>query len=175
MSMQAAKKYASELQNRAGAGARRSPLQNQTDLNKVDMPVACYWCWKHGHKSAQSPLRSAHCHNIGNVAHMARVCKGKQTFRGRRRRENPPRNQVKCVEKKIKDLFEHSHVFNKVLSDPRGPILVEVELENQQHHMKLDTGTAVSLIFEQTYRTMFQNTPLQEMKTTLKPYSGEPL
>ena len=79
------------------------------------------------------------------------------------------------MEKEIKDNTDHSQGLNQVLSDPRGPILVEVELETQPLQMELDTGAAVTLMSEQTYRTMFPDTPLQETKTTLKMYSREPL
>ena len=38
------------LKNCVGAGAGISPLQSQTDLNRVDIPVACYQCGRPGHK-----------------------------------------------------------------------------------------------------------------------------
>ena len=76
------------------------------------------------------------------------------------------------MEKESKDSIEHSQGLNQVLSDQRGPILVEVELKTQPLRLELDTGAAVSLMFEQIYRTMFPNTPLQETKSTLKTYWG---
>ena len=91
--------------------------------------------------------------------HLSSICRGKQTCRGKQKRDNPPRNQVKSKEKEITDSIDHFEGLNQVLSDLRGPILEVVDLETQPLQMELDTGAAVSLVSEQTYRMMLPDTP----------------
>ena len=165
--MEASDKNARELQSRTRAG--RSPPRNQSDLNKIDTPSSvCYRCGKPGHKSAQCRFKNTRCHNCGKEGHLARVCRGGKGVGGRVR-QGQPQDGVKLVE----DPTEHT--LNQIVADPRQPICVEVELDSLSLHMELDTGAAVSLISEKTYRKMFPEMPFQESRTVLKTYSGEPL
>ena len=104
------------------------------------------------------------------MGHLARVCRGGKGVGGGARKGQPPlHDQVKLVE----DPAEHP--LNPIVADLRRPICVEVELDSLSLNMELDTGAAVSLMSEKTYRKMFPVMPLQESRTVLKTYSGEPL
>ena len=168
--IETAEKNARELQSRTRAG--RSPPRNLTDLNKIDTPssMVCYRCGKPGHKSAQCRFKTARCHNCGKEGHLARVCRGGKGVGGGARKGQPRfHDQVKLVE----DPAEHP--LNQIVADLRRPICVEVELDRLSLNMELDTGAAVSLMSEKTYRKMFPVMSLQESRTVLKTYSGEPL
>ena len=55
------------------------------------------------------------------------------------------------------------------------PINVEVVVDGKPLTMELDTGAAVSLVSESTYQEYWPDRQLQECKTRLSTYSGEPL
>ena len=52
---------------------------------------------------------------------------------------------------------------------------VQLWLEGKQVTMEVDTGSAVSIISEIEYNTLFKNLPLQPSKLQLRTYSGEQL
>ena len=55
------------------------------------------------------------------------------------------------------------------------PINVEVVVDGKPLMMELDTGAAVSLVSESSYQEYWPDRQLQECKTQLSTYSGEPL
>ena len=55
------------------------------------------------------------------------------------------------------------------------PLEVSLHIEGKPLVMELDTGAAVSLVSEYTYRCLCPNKPLQETTTRLRTYSGEQL
>ena len=62
---------------------------------------------------------------------------------------------------------------DKLSSDK--PLEVDLQLEGKPLRMEVDTGAAVSLVSEETYRSLFPTVPLQSSMTKLRTYSGEPL
>ena len=52
---------------------------------------------------------------------------------------------------------------------------VQLWLEGKQVTMEVDTGSAVSIISEAEYNTLFKNLPLQPSKLQLRTYSGKQL
>ena len=52
---------------------------------------------------------------------------------------------------------------------------VQLWLEGKQVTMEVDTGSAVPIISETEYNTLFKNLPLQPSKLQLRTYSGEQL
>ena len=55
------------------------------------------------------------------------------------------------------------------------PLEVDLQLEGKPLRMEVDTGAAVSLVSEETYRSLFPTVQLQSSTTKLCTYSGEPL
>ena len=53
------------------------------------------------------------------------------------------------------------------------PIVVSVMMNSKSVNMELDTGAAVSLISQDTYRQYWPQLELEESNTQLKTYSGE--
>ena len=52
---------------------------------------------------------------------------------------------------------------------------MEVQLDGKPFTMELDTGAAMSLVSEATYRRLFGEKALQQSRVKLCMYSGEPL
>lgn len=57
-------------------------------------------------------------------------------------------------------------------SGDRG-ITINVKLDNEDISMQLDTGAAVSLVYEVLYQRNFPHLPIEETNIKLKAYSGE--
>ena len=60
-------------------------------------------------------------------------------------------------------------------SGSNKPLEVDLQLEGKPLRMEVDTGAAVSLVSEMTYRSLFPTLQLQPSMTKLRTYSGEPL
>ena len=169
-SMEVAAKNARKLQD-AGLS------QLQKDICKVT-PYApgvtneCYRCGKPDHRAAQCPFRGAKCHNCGKQGHIRRMCrqpKKTPTQKGRK----TPGHQIKTVQEGIVDSVEHSHVLHAVRSESSQPLEVDLTIEGKPLRMEVDTGAAVSLVSEKTYKSILPESTLQNSRAQLRTYSGE--
>ena len=68
----------------------------------------------------------------------------------------------------IDTILQMGLIFNKTLC-------VEVQFDGKPLTMELDTGAAMSLVSEATYRSLFVEKALQQSRVRLRTYSGEPL
>ena len=62
---------------------------------------------------------------------------------------------------------------HKITAGSTYPITVELEIQGKPVVMEVDTGTAVSVISETTYKELFPNLTLKEVPMGLKTYAGE--
>ena len=74
--------------------------------------------------------------------------------------------------KKITEQNEDNKYSLMTVSSNR-PIIILVVVDKCLIYMELDTGAAVSLVSEDTYKQHWSNKPLEESVTKLKTYSGE--
>ena len=61
----------------------------------------------------------------------------------------------------------------KVSGKSTHPIKVKLEIQGKPVDMEVDTGAAVSIISEETYKKLFPNLNLQKVPIGLKTYTGE--
>lgn len=55
------------------------------------------------------------------------------------------------------------------------PIILDVTVEGRPLRMELDTGAAVSVIPESSFRSLFPRVALRRSSLTLRTYTGEPV
>ena len=53
--------------------------------------------------------------------------------------------------------------------------MIPMKLNDSKVHLQLGTGASVSVISEQTWKNSLNSVPLQDLRVTLKTYSGERL
>ena len=113
---------------------------------KAINPQPCYRCGRKEHAPANCKFKDAVCHSCGKRSHISPVCRGRErddtrkqfsTFKTRGRR-----NTTKWVSTSIEDNFTLFTFCSK--STP--PILIDLELNNRNIVMELDTGVPQSLL-----------------------------
>ena len=70
---------------------------------------------------------------------------------------------------------EETHVLCQVQKSTDKPLAVDLTIGKKPLRMEVDTGAAVSLVSETTFRSLFPRAALQPSQAKLQTYSGEPL
>ena len=185
-SLEAAAKNAKEIQNGAGNTGNGNPGTNQEHLRAEPVGMVatnnCYHCGKTGHLAPQCH-KNAKCLNCGKVGHIKRACRNKQWAGGSNhteesrpskqlpRKSTSGRNTVKTVQPLETESLEEYPLNQLTQNSGSKPIELNVDVLGKSISMELDTGAAVSLISEETYKKSFPDVSLQESTVKLKSYS----
>ena len=114
------------------------------------------------------------CRSCGKKGHITRVYRSKkQGTSGKGRRPTQKRTEhTHWVENESKDTDSDLSV-HKITAGSTHPITVELEIQGKPVVMEVDTGAAVSVISETTYKDLFSNITLNEVPMGLKTYTRE--
>ncbi len=109
----------------------------------------------------------------GKVGHIAPVCWSKE--RGKPTKEQP---SYPTGDRKIKNVYEDTeddddYLLNNIRPKPGKPLVMDFKLNGNPLTMELDTGAAVSLVSEDTYRNLLSDCSLKPYQLTLWTYLGE--
>jgi len=140
--------------------------------NKDPTGKPCYRCARTGHSPAVCRFRKERCHSCNKVGHIKRACKS-----GRSQLDKHPPRKVRFVEesKQSAGSTQTTEYGLFAVSTGTPPITVDLTIDSQRVSMELDTGSAVSLVSEETYRQLWSDRELQPSKANLRTYSGEQL
>ena len=132
----------------------------------IEQKKPCYHCATPGHSPADCHFRMAKCHNCHKVGQLKKACTAGRTAKHVRKvtQDSPP----------LLDSENTEYTLFTVNSSMSKPIQVKVLIDKQQLLMEVDTGAAVLLVSEETYRMWPQKSP-QQATTILRTYSGEQL
>ena len=117
-----------------------------------------------------------------------KICQSKKTLRGggtsnaRNSRQSHAQTietsnprLVRAVQNETTVRPEEYSLHNVNSPAPTKPIMLEVVIKNQSVSMKLDTGSAVTLVSEHTFKSKWPDIPLQVSNVKLRTYSNESL
>ena len=130
-------------------------------------PVRCFRCNKTGHNAALCRFKSVRCHQCGKTGHIKAACRSSQ---------RPAKGGVKSL--KAEDDFslsppvpeEEYQLFAVEAEDVecKPPLTVQMQLDEVPLRMEVDTGAAISIIAENTFKRLWKNRELQKSSVTLR-------
>ena len=138
------------------------------DSGDSEAPKPCYRCGKTSHLPWKCPfsVSSVVKRDVRNVCRSGFVATGKG-----RKRQAVQQLEAEMAEVQA-DKYEEYELC-QLQGEKIKPLEVSSHIEGQPLVMELDTGAAVSLVSEYTYRRLRPNKPLQETTTRLRTYLGE--
>ena len=139
---------------------RVQPAAAQTHHKK------CYRCGRPGHLPSTCRFKKERCHNCNKIGHIKRACTVNP--------KNTPVRNVQLVSQ-MDSIVEHEYPLFTLTASHTSPIMISIKINDKQVPMELDTGDAVSLVSEDTYKLHWSEHQLQESTARLKTYSGEHL
>ena len=166
-SIETASEKTKELQSPTTAAEQRGVAEDVCKVSSWNQGReslnSCYRCGKANHSPSKCPFKSARCHGYGKIGHINRVCRGSI-----RKKAEPL--QVKNVQES--ETAEECHGLmhvqeSETAEDCHGlmyanqqsrsihPYKVDILVEGQLLSMEIDTGAVISLVSEQTFKTLF--------------------
>ncbi|KAL5467494.1 hypothetical protein EMCRGX_G031729 [Ephydatia muelleri] len=133
---------------------------SRTRLSEKDTREQCTHCGRRNHPPDQCRLKHCTCHKCGEKGHIARVCKN--------------RSQAKWVGAEEDPGVEQSYVISCVGKSHSPAMVAKVCINGSWIRMEVDTGAAVSIVSECTYRGL-RSVTLKKSRVFLRTYSAEPL
>ena len=184
-----AEKNVRDLQN------TQTHTATQDQVHAVDKEVngiACHRCGGR-HMAPICKFKTAVCHSCGKVGHLARVCRSKAADSRKQRRGNPKQQALstgihQIPERVPKPLAEDStesddgeeraYTLFALGSPPGAPLKIKILVNGALLEMEIDTGAALSIIGEATYKQLWakdKTLRLSHTSTVLRTYTGEKL
>ena len=155
---------------------QRQPLEGKDKPSEgKDKPTYrnCYRCGKNGHAPDKCYYKNSTCYSCNKVGHISKVCRSKLNKQRGKGQKQPTQPVHEVTPDKIPDEYELLAVNS---SNSRSqPITLTVNIDGVDTVMELDTGAAVTLISEETFKSYWPHKELQESNSRLKTYSGEPI
>ena len=177
--LEAAAKNSCEMQATSQVTGQHSEEVHAVSYKKTEF--VCYRCGQSGHGPAHCTFRTAQCHKCGKIGHIKRMCQSKKTPRvaTQTRSIKPTQNKnsqpVRAVQNETTEQTEEYPLHNVESPAATKPLLIEVMINDQLLSMEVDTGSAVTLVSEHTFKNKFPNTTLQPSSVKLRTYSNESL
>ena len=161
-----------------GSEAILGKLQGLTGKGKDSQ--ACYRCNRAGHSASTCKFKEASCHACGKKGHIAPACRSKsknsskppQQGHGKQHRAH----QLSATETPTEeDSSGDEYYLHKLGEKSSHPIKVSLLANGQSLEMEVDTGADISIISEDTRKTLFPAQKVYKSDLILKTYTGEPI
>ena len=130
-------------------------------------------CYRYGaaHPATACKFRTSTCHYCKKQGHLATVCR--QKARDSKARSLTATHQLTGSDDETDECAEYALHYSS--TGRPEPMTVLVTLNGLETSMEVDTGAALSVMSEQTYRSLWpgQKPPLHPTPARLKTYTGE--
>jgi len=161
----------------AASGMGQHPVHS---VQKGAQQKTCYRC-KGQHNPNSCHFKDSVCHNCGKKGHIQKACRTLKTTppnpvspQTKSNRTSKPQHSLNTGTSS--PATESAYTLFNIHNQDHPPIHVNLHINNREVTMELDTGAAVSVISEQTYKTvLLQQPPLQVSELLLRTYTGERL
>lgn len=130
----------------------RNLLKNPVPKGVLSKGPTCFRCGEKGHRNQDCRFLNERCFRCGKRGHTRHMCKF-PSFVSKGSTVNP--------------------IVTTVTNPVCTPWKIELETEGKPVVMETDTGTAVSLISETSYRRLFPQKRLTESNEKLTTYTGQ--
>ena len=149
-----------------------SKKADSTEVNKLtrnSTPAqSCYRCGKPGHTPSTCRFKEAICRKCNKKGHIAKVCHSTNPHKASHRKTR----QANWVENEPKH-SDSDLPIHKLSTRGTHPIKVKLQIQGKPVSMEVDTGAAVSVVSEDTYKELFFDLPLKIASVCLKTFTGE--
>ena len=142
----------------------RQVLRQTSTSSQQATSYACFSCGNTDHLRSKCKFRNAVCRNCNTRGHISRVCK-KGGVNAMCIEEESPEEQLSDED----ELF----VVYDVNAMVRSEISVPLKIENNDCHMQLDTGCALSLAPATFFKEVCPNVEMEPTNVVLSTYTGE--
>ena len=156
---------------------------------------SCKHCGRSNHLASDCRFKSAKCHNCGNTGHIAPVCRQPRKPRkfevggedSSKRFSRPHKKSAKstkyvssadpAMNTETSDEGDQDELSVFTVRNPESiqPIMTEVIINGKNVSIEVDTGAAITLISQATWKNLFPKLTLQKSRVTLKTYTAEKL
>ena len=144
--------------------------------NTAKEKMSCYCCGGAGHNAAVCRHRNKVCHGCGKRGHIKRVCRGMPRGAGpahTRQQRRTPRTVNKVDESEPEEEECDLPLYHVTSGESARPLKVIVKMDDRSIPMEVDTGAALSLVSEATYKEKWPEKTLEQSTKKLYAYSGE--
>ena len=158
-----------EVHKTSPSGA--SPTEHSSKSSLI-----CYRCGLKGHTTAKCKVdRDIVCHHCHKRGHMRRACKSKSKPASKPKPKSVDNVQDEEEGEEEEEKEEDDSTLNQVKSRKINapPIMVKVKLDDCLVDMEVDTGASVSLISEDTFKSLWPGRTLQPSPVRLRTYLKE--
>ena len=168
--LEAAAKNVPEIQGTSQAIPGSMPGQS-SEVHAVSYKkteFVCYRCGQSGHSPAHCTFRTAQCHKCGKLGHIKRMCQSKKTPRVATQTRTVKPTQatqsknfkpVRAVQNETEEQTEEYPLHKLGSPAATKPLMVELTINDQSLSMEVDTGSAVILVSEYTFKSKWPDTP----------------
>ena len=137
----------------------------------------CYRCGNNNHNAQDCKSKDAECHFCHKRGHIAPACRQKksQTSSTAKSSKTPHRRTKWIATEDDEQAPQQTHDLKlfTIGGNSTRPILVDVSINGKQLAMEIDTGAAVTVISEETRKSLFAYIPLHKSNAILRTYTGQ--
>ena len=175
--METAEREAKELHADLPSTSQVHSLRDRPSRKKAELPrktplsSQCYRCGAN-HSPDSCRFKTVDCNHCGKKGHIARVCRSKARLS---QKQQPTPHNPRTHQIEVQTEPQEYAMFYSGSGNPT-PIQVTLSVSDVEVTMEVDTGAALSIISEDTYRRLWVQDnapPLKPCTARLKTYTGE--
>ena len=174
LALEAATKDTKQLQAAAATPSNPVTVHKVREGEKSSPRIKCYRCGKPNHKAPECHYKDSVCAKCKKKGHIAKVCRSTKSSPLQSRSEPSQTNTV-IPDTQVPEEYQLFSIQEEGTRNHTKPLTVLVTINGKSVVMEIDTGSAVSIISDTVFSSVFELANLQETEVKLCTYSGEQL